>query len=158
MISLFATQKQENDWAITPNQGALRCVPPAPPYRASPGVLLLCSGSRLALHRVRANTARLHAPAAAVGHNGRLEFDSSNVEVLHAFSRPPLARRAFGVFDLHAHRLCISHAACAASSFLHRASRWIAPAQRSAPLPPPWQLQAGSGGRRNWRGAMGVVR
>ena len=28
--SLFATQKQENDWVYTPNQGALRCVPPAP--------------------------------------------------------------------------------------------------------------------------------
>jgi hypothetical protein len=29
--SLFATQKQENDWVYTPNQGALRCVPPLPP-------------------------------------------------------------------------------------------------------------------------------
>jgi hypothetical protein len=28
--SLFATQKQENDWVYTPNQGALRCVRPAP--------------------------------------------------------------------------------------------------------------------------------
>ena len=28
--SLFATQKQENGWVYTPNQGALRCVPPAP--------------------------------------------------------------------------------------------------------------------------------
>jgi hypothetical protein len=28
-ISLFATQKEENDWANTPNQGALRCVPAA---------------------------------------------------------------------------------------------------------------------------------
>jgi hypothetical protein len=28
--SLFATQKQENDWVYTPNQGALRCVPPVP--------------------------------------------------------------------------------------------------------------------------------
>ena len=26
-ISLFATEKQEIDWANTPNQGALRCVP-----------------------------------------------------------------------------------------------------------------------------------
>ena len=29
-ISLFATQKQENDWVYTPNQGALRCAPPGP--------------------------------------------------------------------------------------------------------------------------------
>jgi hypothetical protein len=51
-ISLFATQKQENDWANTPNQGALRCVPPAPLSRLAgyalavgcqPGVLLIMS-------------------------------------------------------------------------------------------------------------------
>jgi hypothetical protein len=62
--SLFATQKQENDWVYTPNQGALRCVPPAPLSRlagCAPAVLsepvgattrnidLLVSSSRLLL-------------------------------------------------------------------------------------------------------------
>jgi hypothetical protein len=39
-ISLFATQKEENDWANTPNQ-ALYAVSPLSPYRASLGMLLL---------------------------------------------------------------------------------------------------------------------
>jgi hypothetical protein len=37
----FCDTKQENDWVYTPNQGALRCVPPAPPSRVLLGMLLL---------------------------------------------------------------------------------------------------------------------
>ena len=40
--SLFATQKQENDWVYTPNQGALRCVPPAPLSRLAGYALAVC--------------------------------------------------------------------------------------------------------------------
>jgi hypothetical protein len=43
--SLFATQKQENDWVYTPNQGALRCAPPAPLSRLA--------GYALAVNRTR---------------------------------------------------------------------------------------------------------
>jgi hypothetical protein len=44
--SLFATQKQENDWVYTPNQGALRCVPPAPLSRlAGYALAVRCDGA-----------------------------------------------------------------------------------------------------------------
>ena len=57
--SLFATQKQENDWVYTPNQGALRCVPPAPLSRLA--------GYALAVIPERPGTARIPDPGWGYG-------------------------------------------------------------------------------------------
>ena len=60
--SLFATQKQENDWVYTPNQGALRCAPPAPLSRLA-GCALAVQQAATAKQQARQQAADTAAKA-----------------------------------------------------------------------------------------------